>query len=70
MVAHHFIAIEGGLRLGVQEFFDCRLVSFGSTGFQFFPWGAKAGSAHQVSHQGYIIVTHHLSSLCQSHQVL
>jgi hypothetical protein len=70
MVTHHFITIEGRLRLWVQEFLDCPLIPFGSTGFQFFPWGAKAGATHQVSHQGYIMVAHHLSSLYQSYQAL
>ncbi len=69
MVAHHFVAIEGWLRLWVQEFFHRRFVPFGSTGFQFFPRGAKSGPAHQVSHQAYIMVTHDLSSSCQSYNM-
>jgi hypothetical protein len=64
MVAHHFVAIEGRLLLGVQEFFYCRLVPFGSTRFQFCPWGAKSGPAHQMRHQAYIMVTHDFSSSC------
>jgi hypothetical protein len=62
MVAHHLIAIEGWLRLGMQEFFHCRLVPFGCPGFQFLPWGAKAGPAHQVRDQTDIMIAHDLSS--------
>jgi hypothetical protein len=48
----------------MQEFFHCRLIPFGRSSFQFRPWSAKAGPAHQVRHQVDIMVTHVFFSSC------
>ena len=58
MVAHHFDAVGGFLGFGIQKFIYCFLVAFGRAGLQFVSGGAETGPAHQVGHQGYIVITH------------
>ena len=48
----------GLIAIGVHQLVDGGIVAFGYAPFQLLAAGAETGSAHKVSHQGYIVTSH------------
>ena len=58
VVADQFVTVQCGLRFGVEQFFHRGLVAASGPLLQLLPGGAETGPAHQVGHQGDVLVSH------------